>query len=1388
MEGRLATLHLGGASSRSLPAAHHREERDDLFTETPQFLSPAGQKASSGAASDLPPVSQASLDALHPSTFSPSAGSLAKPGGALFACSAKKNALASPASVWAAFEDDVNPLPASDAASGTPQNAAGAFVSRSPPASLRADVRAGRQAAAPEPLRPHSEPVDPWRPRGAPWAPEGETGREPNGSPLKDDAFSPWTHASSCETAAVADFNKGFSPCNSEGRVQPRTPSLFPSSAASSSGHSSVCVSRRDGEEAAFAAGDFFAADQRAAAASGDAPGGTDCGRASPASGEAQGLCGGLLAPEPALGGELCRDGSEKSAEDWHPGERMREFEAEKRADAPARPVRDGATGEGSEGERHARAHRAQEDEEAESRREEQAGKTEWQEEQEWKKDGEEVEDLKVQEGDEKPQASEPSPGGLGSRSTSPFSRPPAALSSASLCTSSSSSRSVSVPPSRLSPSTGRGSLLLVTSPRSSGDAHGRGASDFCGKSPSSFSSTLSPLRAAAEARDSRLAAEEAGDLADGAKRGGDRGSEGSEGEHGERGREAPAAFEEASLAMSASLLASAFSPPQCEEGREEEQDLQLEEEEGRREGSANATSQPVVETPKLHVSGQADSSSLADASAPSSELAASAGAAVASSTSAASPSPSPSLSLSASPSPSAGNAPAEASSASSSASPLSGARRRLVMVGDAEAQMMLSTLMHPDDQESRRFLQQVQQNSAASQPVSAPPATSAGFGWGSAWSARGRGDATASPSAPAASGVGASRFLFRALNFGIPGFRNAKQESRGREELREDELLCRGHDGVRAPPGGAAAEPGAQKRDSRGGAASPNGVAGTGGAAGAGHEHKLLGEDRGGDGGGSTKEAKDERGAAGSLSSVSDKNPGREREKARDVASAPPASGSSEGKSPQPARPSSPRAAASASSAAAGAASPPPPPPPGANSKLSGPGSSGAAKPRTPYNVFLDRLKHPSCSAVVASVKRFVEFFPTNLSRAEAAARIHPFLSQVQAALLRAEVFASAAKTEVDRQQVMEGLERFVLQKLHAVLFRETEEDRAENAALKKKLHCLAAWIEFRHLEVPPLPNASALALGAREIERLDKMRSPRDKLVLILNCCRVIIAVLDSARKASGCSTPPAADDLLPLLIYTLIQAKPGALHSHIQFISFFRHPSRLVSEEAYFFTHFCSAVEFVKMLGKPGVSLNEVSDEMYREKMAQAELEYDRQQREEELQEKKHRHVAGGDAPGRDAERTREKLSPEEDLQRDGRVRQKVNATAEERLDARRPTERSEETGGGGGGKEEFAGVTPAALAAAASALSTLEHLSAASSSSFGRGEDAAAETQTAKRSAIAEEIRSLPLSFGEAASTELKLGEVEALLTEYKEMARILHEVARMLEEEKKEAVS
>lgn len=56
------------------------------------------------------------------------------------------------------------------------------------------------------------------------------------------------------------------------------------------------------------------------------------------------------------------------------------------------------------------------------------------------------------------------------------------------------------------------------------------------------------------------------------------------------------------------------------------------------------------------------------------------------------------------------------------------------------------------------------------------------------------------------------------------------------------------------------------------------------------------------------------------------------------------------------------------------------------------------------------------------------------------------------------------------------------------------------------------------------------------------------------------------------------PAADDLMPVLVYVLIKANPPHLLSTVQYVNTF-YEKQLEGEEAYWWTQFASAVEFIK-----------------------------------------------------------------------------------------------------------------------------------------------------------------------------------------------------------------
>lgn len=67
-------------------------------------------------------------------------------------------------------------------------------------------------------------------------------------------------------------------------------------------------------------------------------------------------------------------------------------------------------------------------------------------------------------------------------------------------------------------------------------------------------------------------------------------------------------------------------------------------------------------------------------------------------------------------------------------------------------------------------------------------------------------------------------------------------------------------------------------------------------------------------------------------------------------------------------------------------------------------------------------------------------------------------------------------------------------------------------------------------------------------------------------------------------------SADNFLPLFIFMLIKACPPHLHLNIEYIKLARHPSKLVAEAFYYFTHLVSSLAFVMTIDHTHLSIEE------------------------------------------------------------------------------------------------------------------------------------------------------------------------------------------------------
>lgn len=97
----------------------------------------------------------------------------------------------------------------------------------------------------------------------------------------------------------------------------------------------------------------------------------------------------------------------------------------------------------------------------------------------------------------------------------------------------------------------------------------------------------------------------------------------------------------------------------------------------------------------------------------------------------------------------------------------------------------------------------------------------------------------------------------------------------------------------------------------------------------------------------------------------------------------------------------------------------------------------------------------------------------------------------------------------------MFESLEKFVMSKLFARLFDASADNRETNRALIQKVDVLAEFIEAKHLEIPEVYwDQSNWKRAMQELLNIDNFKSPRDKIVCLLNCCRIIINVVKKVK----------------------------------------------------------------------------------------------------------------------------------------------------------------------------------------------------------------------------------------------------------------------------------
>ncbi|KAL6703497.1 hypothetical protein ACN47E_009595 [Coniothyrium glycines] len=284
-------------------------------------------------------------------------------------------------------------------------------------------------------------------------------------------------------------------------------------------------------------------------------------------------------------------------------------------------------------------------------------------------------------------------------------------------------------------------------------------------------------------------------------------------------------------------------------------------------------------------------------------------------------------------------------------------------------------------------------------------------------------------------------------------------------------------------------------------------------------------------------------------------------------------------------------------------------------------------------FHRFLEQLRHRTADPVAKFLRSFLlEFGKKQWMVHEQVKIIGDFLEFISKKMAQCEIWRTVSDAEFDNAR--EGMEKLVMNRLYNQTFSpaipppepvsprkdrrrqeppgpgrrgQHQEDVERDEVLAQKVR-IYKWVSEEHLDIKPVGEKGRkfLHLAQQELLKIRSYRAPRDKIICVLNCCKVIFGFLRTS------SADQSADAFVPLLIYTVLQANPDHLVSNVQYILRFRNQDKLGGEAGYYISSLMGAVQFIEGLDK--TSLTVTDDEFEKNVEAAVSAIAERHQKEE------------------------------------------------------------------------------------------------------------------------------------------------------------------------------
>ncbi|SCU83141.1 LANO_0B08438g1_1 [Lachancea nothofagi CBS 11611] len=254
-------------------------------------------------------------------------------------------------------------------------------------------------------------------------------------------------------------------------------------------------------------------------------------------------------------------------------------------------------------------------------------------------------------------------------------------------------------------------------------------------------------------------------------------------------------------------------------------------------------------------------------------------------------------------------------------------------------------------------------------------------------------------------------------------------------------------------------------------------------------------------------------------------------------------------------------------------------------------------------FQAFVAQLRDPRADPILRYTRSFLNNFVTKRELwtcEEQRKLVDDFKVFVYGKLPLYEPFQSLNAGKFKNAQ--EGIEKLIMGKLYGYCFSPSlelrfqdkldashQEDLDQDERLRRK-RAEFCFIDPGHLEIPESLSRRLLKftqLSGKELARITEYKAPRDKMVCVLNACRVLFGFLKHSGLENG-----GADAFVPVLVYTLLKSDVESLLSNLNYIERFRYTEFLRGESAYYLSSVQGAANFIAHLKQESLHISDVS----------------------------------------------------------------------------------------------------------------------------------------------------------------------------------------------------